>query len=200
MAATNNRTWMQKRLQEMELTTDQAAIQCGVSLATMQIVAGGSPTLPCLALKIGKGLGLTREEVKPLGKPLNANAWGKNGLPVPNEIDVDPAWWKRLPKSCAKAAAPVKQPKGWLNILAVMERLIVLDMDQDDLKPLLGRLTLNAINGMSEKSRVEWIERLEDALKVKTTALEGMDEVNRARYRQAAAAAIKQVEARLENS
>ena len=40
-------------------------------------------------------------------------------------------------------------------------------------------------------------EVMKRALTDMTTALEGMDEVNRARYRQAAAAAIKQVEVRI---
>jgi hypothetical protein len=122
------------------MTLKEAAEKCGVTMATMEIVASGSPTLPCLAIQIGKGLGLTREEVKPLGKPLQSDRWGKEGLPKPLEIDVNPHWYKALPDKRGGATADdvtTKDAPGYyVNILAVMERLLVLNKETRDLRCL----------------------------------------------------------------
>lgn len=87
--------WLKQLLKECKLTPAAAARQCGVSFDTMAILLGGRPTLPCLALKVGKGLRLTQEQVKLLGQHLRSPNWGRNGLPKPPPEDTDPEWWRR---------------------------------------------------------------------------------------------------------
>lgn len=160
--------WLKSYLREKNLTTARAAQQCGVSIETMQIVLSGRPTLPCLALQIGSGLGLTQEDVKTLGKPLDANAWGKNGLPQANEIDIDPEWWKHLKKAARKTKTATDV---YLDIGLVMQRLIDLDSDTGILRPVLGDYTLNGLNSLRVEMRRKWIEKLEKELHLKEGAL-----------------------------
>lgn len=132
-------TPLRRYLRERRMTLKEAAEKCGVTMATMEIVASGSPTLPCLAIQIGKGLGLTREEVKPLGKPLQSDRWGKEGLPKPLAIDVNPHWYKALPDKRGEKPAKVvtkTEPGYYVNILAVMERLMVLNKETRELRCL----------------------------------------------------------------
>lgn len=131
-------TPLRRYLRERGMTLQEAAQKCGVSIETMQIVLSGRPTLPCLALQIGSGLGLTQEQVKPLGKQLQAERWGKDGLPRAQAIDVNPAWYRALPEKRGGKAEAVteKDPGCYVDIRATMERMLVLGKDMRDLRCL----------------------------------------------------------------
>lgn len=162
-------TPLRRYLRERGMTLQEAAQKCGVTIKTMEIVAGGSPTLPCLAIQIGSGLGLTQEQVKPLGKQLDASAWGKNGLPEANAIDVDREWWKQLRGGRRTARA---QKDVYLDIRALLEHLIAQDKDIACLRPELGEYTLNGINALKAETRRKWISRLEEAMGARQGAFE----------------------------
>lgn len=144
----DKQTPLQMYLQERQLSVRAAAKLCDVSVATMEIVAGGSPTLPCLAIQIGKGLGLTRDEVKPLGKPLQSKNWGKNGLPDPNPIDVNPKWYNELPKKRSDTTRDEYAVMSgyFVDVKAVMNRLLELGMEMQDIRCLPEGKNLRSIN------------------------------------------------------
>lgn len=148
-----DRTWLRIRLDELGMTTAEAAAVCGVSVATMGIVVGGSPTLPQLAIKIGKGLRLTREEVKPLGKPLDARLWGRDGLPKPPKVDVDPEWYKALPQKYRDSADSVPEINGYIDVKAVLNRLMAMGKDIDAISGALGGYTMRKVNERSQAAR-----------------------------------------------
>lgn len=143
-------TPLRRYLRERRMTIGEAAKKCGITPTTMEIVASGSPTLPCLAIQIGKGLGLTREEVKPLGKPLQSDRWGKDGLPKPQDIDVNPSWYNALPEKRggkAELTAEKTDPGYYVDVVAVVERLLKTGKEQKDMESLGVSKSVANVNG-----------------------------------------------------
>ena len=94
------RAWLrEKGMSEAEAEARCARI--GLAPVFRALLAGGQ-TLPTLALKIGRALGMDAESVRPLGHPLNARIWDPpdkkkdpSGLPTPRETDLDPHWYRK---------------------------------------------------------------------------------------------------------
>lgn len=167
-------TPLRRYLRERGMTLLDAAKKCGVTIKTMEIVAGGSPTLPCLAIQIGKELKLTREEVKPLGKPLQAERWGRDGLPRPQAIDVNPGWYRALPEKRGGKAEAVaeKDPGCYVDIRATMERMLVLGKDMRDLRCLPKGNGLWHINHSKlVETRKRYLEEIAGELGVEAEAI-----------------------------
>lgn len=92
-----------QELKDRGMTVRQAAMACGMDMATMTVLADGGKTLPQLALKVARGLGLKREQARQIGQALDATRWPKKqrdgmGLAVPQKIDIDKEWWRRVPE------------------------------------------------------------------------------------------------------
>ena len=93
-------------LEKRGMTVEDACKACGMGMKTMDILVNGGVTMPTLALKVGRGLGLKQSQVKQLGKPLDRRNWPEYegqrkwteecGLPVPDKTDLDEQWWRRL--------------------------------------------------------------------------------------------------------
>lgn len=174
-------TWMQAFLKERRLTTAKAAEICGISRATMEIVARGYPTLPCLALQIARGLGLTREEAKPLGKPLESKAWGKDGLPMPEPIDMDPLWYNSLPVRGKRSRSVTELYSSYVDTRAVLERLIELDRDVESLGRVLKSTSLRSVNDRERETRIRYIKALAHDLDVSPEEISAISKPERMR-------------------
>lgn len=155
---------MKTRLEELGITAQQAASICDISGTTMEIVVSGYPTLPQIAIKIAKGLGLTREEAKPLGQALDAKKWGRDGLPKANPVDADPEWYKAIPEK-RKANGPMTIGT-YVDTMAVLNRLIELGKDTDYLTRVLGGVSLRSVNNRLEDTRKKYIRELAELLKL----------------------------------
>lgn len=156
-------TPLRRYLRERGLSLTAGAEKCGVSIETMQVVAGGSPTLPCLALAIGKGLGLTQEEVRPLGKPLTSQNWGREGIPMPKAVDRDPEWYRRL--AVRREAEDRALEQGYyVDVMAVMNRLMELDRDVRSLECLPSGKNLREINSRKTETRKRYLQAIADEI------------------------------------
>lgn len=90
-------------LRDNGMDEDEAEARCArIGLVDVyRVLLSGSQTLPTLALKIGRVLGMNSEAVKPLGHPLNRRIWladrkkDPNGLPNPRPLDVDDHWYRQ---------------------------------------------------------------------------------------------------------
>lgn len=84
-------------LDERGLGFDQAVKIVPVGREIMEHLYAGGHTLPSFALDIGRALGMTEAEVRPLGrhlaKPLDDTpAWIRA-----HAVELDPEWWRQLP-------------------------------------------------------------------------------------------------------
>ena len=84
-------------LDERGLGFDQAVKTVPVGREIMEHLYAGGHTLPSFALDIGRALGMTEAEVRPLGrhlaKPLDDTpAWIRA-----HAVELDPEWWRLLP-------------------------------------------------------------------------------------------------------
>lgn len=179
-------TPLRRYLRERRMTLPEAAKKCGVTMATMEIVASGSPTLPCLAIQIGKGLGLTREEVKPLGKPLQSDRWGKEGLPKPLAIDVNPHWYKALPAGKDEPECVEEElhdPGYYVDVLQVTKRLAEMGKEQKELASLGGCKSIANVNGLRRvESREKYLKAIALELGVDTDAITTMSKPEKYAY------------------
>lgn len=87
---------LKQAIEARGLTEKEAWKKSGISIALFDALLGGGVTLPSLALKVGANLGLTMEETKQLGQPLDREEWRGMGLPVPAPLDGDPRWYEKL--------------------------------------------------------------------------------------------------------
>lgn len=87
---------LKQAIEARGLTEKEAWKKSGISIALFDALLGGGVTLPSLALKVGANLGLTMEETKQLGQPLDREKWRRLGLPVPAPLDGDPRWYEKL--------------------------------------------------------------------------------------------------------
>ena len=87
---------LKNEMAQRGMSLTEACRRCDMDKATMEILLAGGETLPRLALKVGRGLGLTREQTETIGQPLQSASWGKDGLPAPHKIDVAKDWTKYL--------------------------------------------------------------------------------------------------------
>lgn len=139
------------------MTSEQALKASGLSRRTFEILLGGGVTLPQLALKVGKALKLTQEEVKQLGKPLAKASWDAQKLPY-KPIDVDPEWYRKL-RGNVEAKDEV-----WVDRKALLQILLERGIDQ---KTFYDQYPgLRTMNYCQMESRMELIKQISEALGV----------------------------------
>ncbi|MBE5803342.1 MAG: hypothetical protein E7316_02410 [Clostridiales bacterium] len=129
---------------------------------TFEILLGGGVTLPQLALKAGKGLKLTQEETRQLGKPLDKTSWDAKKLPY-KPIDVDPMWYKHM--RC-KAEEP---EAAWMNREALLQLLLEQGIPQRDF--YAAHTELRNVNCCQPERREEIIRDIAAELGVQADVL-----------------------------
>ena len=71
----------------------EACERSGISYSTWRYLMAGYPTIPCLALECGHNLGMTPEEVKPLGICLPPERFTESDLLIYYPECFDPDWY-----------------------------------------------------------------------------------------------------------
>lgn len=148
-------TPLKEMLRKRGMTYEQGLKASGLTRRTFDILIGGGVTLPQLALKVGKGLKLTQEEVKLLGQPLDKASWDAKKLPY-KAVDVDPKWYKKL-----RGRGEVSD-ETWLNREAMLKTLLERGMDQKEFYALHPEL--HNANQANEEDRRQLISQMEAEL------------------------------------
>lgn len=154
-------------LADRGLSIRAAAQLCEVSARLIEILVSGGVTLPSLAMQIGRCLGLTAEQVRPLGQALDRERFRKETGVVPLATDSDPEWWRRYRPSRDTSAVE----KVYLNAGRLMEHILRLDGDMRMLYEITGGRTPAAINKGPRELRPQIIRGIEERLGLPPGAL-----------------------------
>lgn len=92
------------------MTEHEAFRRSGISYQTWRWLMAGYYTMPCLALTCGKNLGMTPEEVKPLGKQFTAANFAESDMLItyPENFKED---WYALVTDYTPAAEPKEETR-----------------------------------------------------------------------------------------
>ena len=156
---------LQEMIAARGLTVQEAQKLSGISPETFAVLLDGGRTIPQLALKVGRNLHLTREEVKQLGKPLNRADWKRLELPVPPPIDGDPFWYEKVDKPVMERAGkkPEDPHKGMLRRIVVDAAAVKRTMDAEGMSVLDLQRALWPAAEQKDRSSRWWA--LKDKLK-----------------------------------
>lgn len=112
-------TVIRDKLAKMGLSVSEAAKLCGITPETMGVLDGGGQTLPSLAARVARGLGLTSEEARQIGHALDLKAWRKRAdESARGGIDFDPLWYEHYNRQDADKYRP---PAAYLAISPLAE-------------------------------------------------------------------------------
>lgn len=151
----------QQMIEARNLTVQEAQKLSGISPETFKVLLDGGRTIPQLALKVGRGLHLTQEEVKQLGKTLDRAEWKRLELPVPPAIDGDPLWYEKvdkLPRPREKAKRKVDNPHaGMIRRIKIDATALKKAMDARGLRELDVKKIFYPNAEPKDRSRHWWV-------------------------------------------
>lgn len=165
-----------KELQQRGITPEEAAHRTGLDGVTLGYLLAGYQTLPQFALMVGKGLGLTQEQTRTLGKPLDRRIWLREGYPKPSKVDIDPLWYKTI-----RSADPGEEaPPVWLDIGAAALWLWSHGKDPEIIASCNGS-TIGKVNRLAKHNlRMTRIIQLEAQYGLPPEAVETTEDLTRA--------------------
>lgn len=112
-------TVIRDKLAQMQMTVSEAAQLCGITPETMGVLHGGSQTLPSLAARVARGLGLTSEEARQIGHALDLKTWRRRADETARGgLDFDPLWYEHYNRHDADKYRP---PAAYLAISPLAE-------------------------------------------------------------------------------
>lgn len=166
-------TIIAEKLKEKGLTVQEAAKLCGVTGQTMSVLNDGWKTLPSLAIKVARGLGLKPEEAREIGHVLNRRTWERLENRKLRDMDFRENWWEKIHTNepeekvdtfYSRKEATRKQRKDagiFINVLAVSEWAAGRMTNCNELVKTVTGFDLCVLNGgQPMRARQEAIEKL----------------------------------------